>query len=75
MHYTAVTTTAPATNGYLYAAWGGEQVVDSNTYVGLGAMAFTSGLRFNSTLRSYYINNVLSNGEDFDETTQNLIEA
>lgn len=74
MQYSSPTTTAPSTNGYLYAAWGGEQVIDSNTYVGLGARAFTEALRFNSTLRSYYINNILSNGEDFDDTTQEIIE-
>lgn len=75
MQYSAITTTAPATNGYLYAAWGGEQVIDSNTYAGPGAIAFMEALRYNNTLRTYYINSILTNGEDFSDSTQALIEA
>lgn len=75
MQYTSPTTTAPSTNGYLYAAWGGEQVIDSNTYAGTGAVAFMDAIRFDPTLRSYYINNILSNGEDFTNSTQELIDA
>lgn len=75
MQYTSPTTTAPSTNGYLFASWGGEQVIDSNTRAGTGAVAFMEAIRFDPTLRSYYINNILSNGEDFTNYTQELINA
>lgn len=75
MQYTSPSTTAPSTNGFLYAAWGGEQVIGSSTYAGTGAVALMNALRFNSTLRNYYISNILTNGEDFSDSTQELINA
>ena len=72
--YLAPTSTQP--NGFLYAGWGGVYTFDSSNHViGTGATTLMQNIRFNQTLRSYYINNILTNGEDFDEATQNLIEA
>ena len=67
------TTTAP--NGYLYVGWGVNFEVDDNTHMGTGGEALMQAIRYNSTLRDYYVDNILTNGEDFDDTTQQLIEA
>lgn len=72
--YLAPTSTQP--NGFLYAGWGGVYTFNSSNHqIGTGATALMQKIRFNSTLRDYYVNNILTNGEDFDEATQNLIEA
>ena len=71
IYYTNPSTTTP--NGYLYASWGGEQVVDSNTIPGTGCIGLMEEIRF-SGLKDAYVANILSNGEDFDDETQQLIE-
>lgn len=74
MVFSSPSTTAPTSNGFLYAAWGGEQAVDSNTRAGTGAVAFMTAVRYDSTLRNYYVNNILTNGEDYSDATQELID-
>lgn len=38
------------------------------------AADFAEAIRFNATLRDYYVNNILTNGIDFGSTVQNQIE-
>lgn len=75
MTYTSPNTTRPDSNGFMYAAWGGEQVIDANTRPGTGAMALTEAIRYNATLRSAYISTALTNGVDLNQTNIDTINA
>lgn len=69
----------PLGYGYLRGVSSSAEVSNlsfsSTTVAGKGAADLMQMIRYNTTLRAQYVNNVLTNGVDFDQETQDLIET
>ena len=72
--YQAPQTTNPPYTGNLTLNGTGFALSAGNTEP-VAAATFANAIRYNATLRTYYVNHILTNGVDFDSTVQNEIES